>query len=77
MISVMTGGTGSSPSGWTENISSGERAMIKVKRLRTADCVVGGFRYLSGSDEVGSLLLGLYNAQGLLGSRRLHLDDRQ
>ena len=44
----------------------GERAMIKVKRLRTADCVVGGFRYLSGSDEVGSLLLGLYNAQGLL-----------
>ncbi len=56
---------------------SGERAMIKVKRLRTADCVVGGFRYLSGSDEVGSLLLGLYNAQGLLGSRRLHFDDRQ
>ncbi len=55
----------------------GERAMIKVKRLRTADCVVGGFRYLSGSDEVGSLLLGLYNAQGLLGSRRLYLDDRQ
>jgi ATP-dependent DNA ligase len=45
---------------------SGERAMVKVKRLRTADCVVGGFRYLSGSDEVGSLLLGLYNAQGLL-----------
>ena len=28
---------------------SGERAMIKVKRLRTADCVVGGFRYQSGS----------------------------
>jgi ATP-dependent DNA ligase len=45
---------------------SGERAMIKVKRLRTADCVVGGFRYLSGQPEVGSLLLGLYNAQGLL-----------
>ncbi len=45
---------------------SGERAMIKVKRLRTADCVVGGFRYLSGGDEVGSLLLGLYNAEGLL-----------
>ena len=45
---------------------SGERAMIKVKRLRTADCVVGGFRYQSGSDKVGSLLLGLYNAQGLL-----------
>jgi ATP-dependent DNA ligase len=49
-----------------EKYLSGERAMIKVKRLQTADCVVGGFRYLSGSDEVGSLLLGLYNAQGLL-----------
>ena len=48
------------------NIMSGERAMIKVKRLRTADCVVGGFRYLSGRPEVGSLLLGLYNPQGLL-----------
>lgn len=39
----------------------GERAMVKVKRLRTADCVVGGFRYLTNSREVGSLLLGLYN----------------
>jgi ATP-dependent DNA ligase len=45
---------------------SGERAMIKVKRLRTADCVVGGFRHQSGGNEVGSLLLGLYNPQGLL-----------
>ena len=45
---------------------SGERAMIKVKRLQTADCVVGGFRYLRDSHEVGSLLLGLYNPQGLL-----------
>jgi ATP-dependent DNA ligase len=45
---------------------SGERAMLKVKRLRTADCVVGGFRYLRGSHEVGSLLLGLYNPEGLL-----------
>jgi len=44
----------------------GERAMVKVKRLRTADCVVGGFRYESGSREVGSLLLGLYDAQGKL-----------
>jgi ATP-dependent DNA ligase len=49
-----------------EKYLSGERAMIKVKRLRTADCVIGGFRYLSGGYEVGSLLLGLYNAQGLL-----------
>ena len=39
--------------------------MVKVKRLRTADCVVGGFRYPSDSREVGSLLLGLYDAQGL------------
>ncbi len=44
----------------------GERTMIKVKRLRTADCVVGGFRYESKSREVGSLLLGLYNADGKL-----------
>jgi ATP-dependent DNA ligase len=45
---------------------SGERAMIKVKRLRTADCVVGGFRYQSGKAEVGSILLGFYNPRGLL-----------
>jgi ATP-dependent DNA ligase len=44
----------------------GERAMLKVKRLRTADCVVGGFRYASGSREVGSLLLGLYDEAGKL-----------
>ncbi|TPJ30382.1 ATP-dependent DNA ligase [Mesorhizobium sp. B2-7-2] len=44
----------------------GERAMIKVKRLRTADCVVGGFRYLNGKSQVGSILLGLYNERGLL-----------
>jgi len=44
----------------------GERAMLKVKRLRTADCVVGGFRYETGSREVGSLLLGLYNKEGKL-----------
>lgn len=44
----------------------GERAMLKVKQHRTADCVVGGFRYRAGSDEVGSLLLGLYNDVGHL-----------
>ncbi|MGB2931961.1 MAG: ATP-dependent DNA ligase [Methyloceanibacter sp.] len=44
----------------------GERAMLKVKQIRTADCVVGGFRFRSGSKEVGSLLLGLYNDQGKL-----------
>jgi ATP-dependent DNA ligase len=45
---------------------SGERAMIKVKQQRTADCVVGGFRYASKKKEVGSLLLGLYDHEGLL-----------
>jgi ATP-dependent DNA ligase len=46
---------------------SGERAgMKKVKRLRTADCVVGGFRYASSKAGIGSLLLGLYGADGLL-----------
>ena len=68
--------------GWFENLSqeldgiickrldqpyrSGERAMLKVKRIRTADCVVGGFRYGAGSNEVGSLLLGLFNEAGKL-----------
>jgi ATP-dependent DNA ligase len=45
---------------------AGERAMLKVKRMRTADCVVGGFRYETAGDEVGSLLLGLYNDAGKL-----------
>ena len=44
----------------------GERAMLKVKLRRTADCVVGGFRYRTGTRDVGSLLLGLYNAEGKL-----------
>jgi len=44
----------------------GERAMVKVKQQRTADCVVGGFRYAEKKKEVGSLLLGLYDDQGLL-----------
>jgi ATP-dependent DNA ligase len=44
----------------------GERAMMKVKQHRTADCVVGGFRYRSGSKEIGSLLLGLYDDDGKL-----------
>jgi ATP-dependent DNA ligase len=47
--------------------ASGERtAMRKIKRIRTADCVVGGFRYASKGGEDGSLLLGLYDADGLL-----------
>ena len=45
----------------------GERtAAVKVKRMRTADCVVGGFRYATGARVIGSLLLGLYGEDGLL-----------
>jgi ATP-dependent DNA ligase len=40
--------------------------MLKIKNLRTADCVVGGFRYGTKSKEVASLLLGLYDKQDLL-----------
>ncbi len=57
--------------------TSGERTgMVKVKRIRTADCVIGGFRWGQGAKtksdkktlgkEVGSLLLGLYNSRGEL-----------
>ena len=51
---------------WDGPYLEGERAMVKVKRIRTADCVVGGFRYETGGQRVGSLLLGLYNDRGLL-----------
>jgi ATP-dependent DNA ligase len=40
--------------------------MVKVKNLRSADCVVGGFRYAERAKTVGSLLLGLYDDEGLL-----------
>jgi len=46
--------------------AAGERQMLKIKRIRTADCVVGGFRYGAGSKLVGSLLLGLYDDAGKL-----------
>ena len=46
---------------------SGERTgMQKIKKLRSADCVVGGFRYARARKVVGSLLLGLYDKAGLL-----------
>ena len=44
----------------------GERVMQKYKAIRTADCVVGGFRYAKDSKQVGSLLLGLYDNDGRL-----------
>lgn len=46
--------------------SGNRHGMVKVKRLRTADCVIGGFRYASEGKVVGSLLLGLYDTRGLL-----------
>lgn len=44
----------------------GERAMLKVKQHRAADCVVGGFRRAKEGTQVASLLLGLYDDAGLL-----------
>ena len=55
--------------------ASGERtAMRKIKRIRTADCVVGGFRYASKGGEVGSLLLGLYDEDGSAQPRWIFLE---
>jgi ATP-dependent DNA ligase len=46
--------------------SGTRKGMVKVKKMRTADCVIGGFRYAAASPVVGSILLGLYDDQGLL-----------
>jgi ATP-dependent DNA ligase len=47
--------------------ASGERtAAVKIKQIRSADCIVGGFRYATGARVIGSLLLGLYGNDGLL-----------
>jgi ATP-dependent DNA ligase len=46
--------------------SGSREGMQKIKHRRTADCVVGGFRYGEGKNIVGSLLLGLYDEEGLL-----------
>jgi len=51
----------------TATYQPGKRAMFKIKHVRTADCVVAGFRWhKSGKDAVGSLLLGLYDDAGML-----------
>ncbi len=54
--------------------------MQKIKKQRTADCVVGGFRYLEKKPSVGSLLLGLYNREGKLDhigfTSSIHDEDR-
>ncbi|MDB5696217.1 MAG: ligD [Sphingomonas bacterium] len=49
-----------------EPYRAGERAMLKVKQHRTADCVVGGFRRAKDGSGVASLLLGLYDNAGRL-----------
>jgi ATP-dependent DNA ligase len=61
---------------------AGERAgMQKIKNLRTADCVVGGFRYATKGKVVGSLLLGLYDEAGLLNhvgyTSSIHAQDKK
>jgi ATP-dependent DNA ligase len=46
-----------------------KRVMLKIKHERTADCVVAGYRtHKSGPDRIGSLLLGLFTADGKLAS---------
>jgi len=42
------------------------RAMSKIKHVRTADCVVAGYRWHKSGPVVGSLLLGLYDGEGSL-----------
>lgn len=43
-----------------------KRTMLKVKHARTADCVVGGYRWHKSGPVVGSLVLGLYDDEGRL-----------
>jgi ATP-dependent DNA ligase len=46
--------------------SPDKRVMVKVKHERTADCVVGGFRWHKSGPVVGSLVLGLHDQDGAL-----------
>ncbi len=55
----------------------GERAMLKVKRLRTADCVVGGFRYASKGHEVAIAAARPFRRRGPAAPCRLYLDHPQ
>lgn len=60
--------------------SGNRKGMMKIKKQRTADCVVGGFRYLEKKNQIGSLLLGLYNDNKLLDhvgfTSSIHSKDR-
>lgn len=47
-------------------LSGERRGMVKVKHLREADCVVGGYRLSSDGKQVGAIILGLYDAEGRL-----------
>jgi ATP-dependent DNA ligase len=49
-----------------DRYAPGKRTLLKVKQQRTADVVVGGFRWHKDGEGVGSLLLGLYDAEGRL-----------
>jgi ATP-dependent DNA ligase len=67
LMNAEVGFDGVMAKGLEDSYHSGERkGMVKIKALRTADCVVGGFRYGTNSREIGSLLLGLYDRDGLL-----------
>ncbi|MGA8036287.1 MAG: ATP-dependent DNA ligase [Candidatus Acidiferrales bacterium] len=61
--------------------SGNREGMQKIKPQRTADCVVGGFRYLEKKRVVGSLLLGLYDSAGKLDhvgyTSSIHDEDRK
>jgi len=60
--------------------SGARNGMQKIKKERTADCVVGGFRYLEKKPLVGSLLLGLYDDESKLDhvgfTSSIHDEDR-
>ena len=64
------GSTGWWPRRPTCTYQPGKRVMIKVKHERTADCVVGGFRWHKEGGVVGSLLLGLFDDDGRAAPRR-------
>ncbi len=52
----------------TDAYRPGVRSMLKIKHLRTVDCVIGGYRWNRGEEgrSVGSLLLGLFDKNGVL-----------